>query len=251
VEAALPEVRTFDASRIWELPGRKAFDVPVTEESGRRRHMYREESRRREAFTASDQDYDAFLSSCNLRLILGGLNEGNRERVMELVQRTNQLNFSGNRYSREALGRLVAGDQTVPVVMSCEDRYGDYGIVGFAMLRVGGDAVEIMDMMFSCRIQAKKVEHGFLAHVAGATVRCGLAKLVCVYRRTSRNTPAAKVFEELAFRRDAAGGSEGAETCWVPAEELAGTTLPVEVQDTMDLEASIAGAMGGGEGSKV
>ena len=53
---------------------------------------------------------------------------------MELVQRTNQLNFSGTRYSRGDLEAAASRPDTVPVVMRCSDRFGDYGLVGFALL---------------------------------------------------------------------------------------------------------------------
>jgi len=201
VLTALPEIRVFDALDPASLLDLPAFNVAVTSDSVRRRRMYAEESSRQDAFGHADEDYDAFLRSCEMELHLSALDESNRERVHELVQRTNQLNFSGNRYSRDALDRLLADSTVLPVVMSCRDKFGDYGIVGFAILKVHETDVEVSDMMFSCRIQGKKVEHAFLVHLLTASAHASLRKCFCRFRETARNAHAAVVFSDLGFDR--------------------------------------------------
>ena len=196
VTMAIPSVRVYDAAVFSTLPDFAEFTVPVTEESQHRRELYQQEQHRQVAHADSHLDYDAFLRTCNLQLMLLDLDDGNRDRVFELVQRTNQLNYSGNRYSRESLGQLLREPRAIPVVMHCRDRFGDYGIIGFALLRIGTDAVEVADMMLSCRIQGKKVEHSFLAHLARLAAP---RPLVCHYTSTARNQPAARVFADLGF----------------------------------------------------
>jgi FkbH-like protein len=199
VAAALPAVRTYDAAAFRDLPALEEFTVPVTEDSRRRRLLYRAEEQRQTELAESRLDYDAFLRSCAIRLTLVPLSDANRERVHELVQRTNQLNFSGNRYTRDDLAAIAADPRRVSVVMECADRFGAYGIVGFAILRGEPGFVEVEDMMFSCRVQGKKVEHSFLAHVAGVARAGGGRPLACRFNRTQRNAPAAAVFGDLAF----------------------------------------------------
>jgi predicted enzyme involved in methoxymalonyl-ACP biosynthesis len=54
--------------------------------------------------------------------------------------------------------------------------------------------------MFSCRVQAKRVEHAFLEFLLSWQARRGHDQLLARYVQTERNTPAGKVFEELAFQ---------------------------------------------------
>jgi FkbH-like protein len=162
VKTSLPEVRVYRASDFPRLIEFDEFKVPVTEESKRRRMLYKAEIRRQSEFTASRMSYDEFLASCRMEMTLLHLDTANRERVYELVQRTNQLNFSANHYSRSQLDEILRNREFIPVVVSCSDRFGDYGIVGFALLRCKNNTLEVVDMMFSCRVQGKKVEHSFL-----------------------------------------------------------------------------------------
>ena len=229
VTAAVPSVRAFDADAFADLSSQEAFDVPVTDESRRRRGMYRNEQHRARTFEKARVDYDEFLFSCETTLSLEAYDETNRDRVLELVQRTNQLNFSGNRYSRESLETLLAEPGVVPVVMRCGDRFGDYGIIGFAILALRDDIVEITDLMFSCRVQGKKVEHSFLAHVLHEAEAGGYGEVRCVLKETVRNRPATRVFSDLGFERTSEATTTVARIT-LPAAELRDKAWPVSVK---------------------
>jgi predicted enzyme involved in methoxymalonyl-ACP biosynthesis len=81
---------------------------------------------------------------------LSTLSAENEERVHELTQRTNQMNFSGTRYDRQTMRSV----QQTPYLDTCQDRFGSYGIVGFGVVDRRGP--RLTDLMFSCRIQATR-----------------------------------------------------------------------------------------------
>lgn len=238
VKAAIPEVRIYDAAQFGQLPQLDEFDVPVTTESRGRRTMYLAEGQRAASFEASSLDYEAFLRDCQLQLELQVIGDDTFERVYELVQRTNQLNFSGNRYARADVSGFLADPAIVPIVMSCRDRMGPYGIIGFALCRVSGEELVVSDMMYSCRIQAKRVEHAFLDWLVGVAERAGLARCRCHFNRTRRNNPASAVFEDLGFRREVAAGDH--EEFVLPCAGIASADFPVAVLDAEAIAGRIA-----------
>jgi FkbH-like protein len=239
VKGALPEVREYDAMRLLDLPTYDEFSVPVTDESQRRRLLYRAEYHRKAVLVASPVDHDTFLENCGIVLTLNALTSRNQERVHELVQRTNQLNFSGNRYTREDVARLLTNPSIIPLVMDCEDTFGSYGIVGFSILRMEPDRVIVADMMFSCRIQGKKVEHSFLAHVIRSAAASGLSSCVCLYNKTQRNTPAGAVFNALGFAPVVEGGQVSNERYVIATQAPLRERLPVKVQDNVSLSVKL------------
>ena len=81
------------------------------------------------------------------------LNE--KDRIAELIQRTNQLNFTKNRISKEELESLLTDKASECRLIRVKDRFGDYGIVGFYALK--GDILE--HFLFSCRILGLGVEN--------------------------------------------------------------------------------------------
>ena len=163
VRAACPGIRALDALQYRTLSEMKECQAPVTAESKERRKMYQVEAKRQDMAAEFKSDYLAFLRDCQVHLWIRPMTEENIERVHELTQRTNQMNFSGNRYDREVLRTVLATSHLDTYVLSCEDRFGSYGVVGFSI--VDRREPRMTDLMFSCRVQSKRVEHAFLAYV--------------------------------------------------------------------------------------
>jgi FkbH-like protein len=197
VKAVCPEVQILNAEHYRGLPERSECQVPVTAESRERRQFYQVEAGRQMEAQNFSNDYMAFLRYCQIRLTVRPMTEANLERVHELTQRTNQMNFSGNRYDRELLRQLLSSTYHDTFVLSCEDRFGSYGVIGFAI--VDRREPRMTDLMFSCRIQSKRVEHAFLASVIRRYVSESGKDFYANYRKTPRNAPSGKVFEDLAM----------------------------------------------------
>ena len=200
VRSALPEVRVVNVRDCMDIPNLDACRVPVTAESRQRRQMYRVEEERQQLASSFGKDYDAFLRGCNIRLNIVSLDEDNLERVHELTQRTNQMNFSGNRYSREVLRQVLSTPWLDAYVLDVEDRFGSYGIVGFSV--VDNREPLITDLMFSCRIQSKRVEHAVLAWLIRRYAGTAGTDVWASYRRTERNAPSGRVFADIGMQED-------------------------------------------------
>jgi FkbH-like protein len=200
VRAALPMVRVYSDEAIGELLDLPEFSVPVTEMSRRRRLSYRERENRSAAQGSFGGDYLDFLRSCEMKMrVFPPRKESEVHRCLELIQRSNQLNLSGRRYSAEEFAKLLTTPGVLAVAVECWDRFGDYGIVGFSSVNERSETPLVLDFVLSCRVAQKRVEHTFFAWLArrestrGHGVRAELTK-------TSRNTPLVKVFDDLPFR---------------------------------------------------
>jgi predicted enzyme involved in methoxymalonyl-ACP biosynthesis len=103
---------------------------------------------------------------------------------------------------------MVQSPHVDTYVMACEDRFGSYGIVGFGI--VDKREPRLTDLMFSCRIHSKRVEHAFLRWIMEKYLTSTARDFHADYRKTPRNAPAGKVFEDLGM---------------LPAGEREGVTL--------------------------
>jgi FkbH-like protein len=199
VKAACPEVRTLAAEEYGTFLAREEFQVPVTEESKERRKLYRVEIDRQVLAQSFSNDYMAFLRHCRIQVKVQRMTEENLERVHELTQRTNQMNFSGNRYDRAVLRTVLTDRDLDTFVLSCEDRFGSYGVIGFAI--VDRRQPVLTDLMFSCRIQSKRVEHAFLAYLIRRYIAETARDFYANYRKSPRNAPSGQVFADLRMEQ--------------------------------------------------
>jgi FkbH-like protein len=198
VRSIFPEVRVFHAEGYKNLLAKPEFELAVTEESVSRRKMYQVEAERQVVAQNFGEDYRAFLRHCDIRLGLSEMTQRNLERVHELTQRTNQMNFSGNRYDRSRLAEILQTSYLDTYVIKCDDKFGSYGVVGFAI--VDKREPRLTDLMFSCRIQSKRVEHAFLAHLIGRYTSEERPSFFANYKKTERNEPSGRVFSDMGFQ---------------------------------------------------
>jgi FkbH-like protein len=200
VAGALPMVRVYSDNNLAELRGLPEFDVPVTDASRMRRNSYLTEMQREKVKEIFGRDHIEFLRSCQLKLRL--FRPGSRmeiDRCLELVQRSNQLNLSGRRYSAEQFAALLADRDTLCVAMACEDRFGDYGIVGFASIDLRAERPVARDFVLSCRVAQKHVEHAFYGWLGNRLRQQGATSLSVELVKSARNGPLVRVFEEMPF----------------------------------------------------
>jgi len=197
VQAANPAVRVYRHDQYLELLQREEFQSPVTSEAGKRRLFYQNQAHRKKALEAFSGDYLDFLRNSQMHLRIGACGPENVERIHELVQRTNQMNFSGNRYTRAEIAALIQDPGHQSFLMEATDRFGAYGLIGFCLVR--REPIRVTDLMFSCRVQSKRVEHAFLLFLLEYYRRQSAPRVEAAFTKTDRNSQSAKVFGDLAF----------------------------------------------------
>jgi FkbH-like protein len=111
------------------------------------------------------------------------------------VERTNQLNYRGRRLPKRELREMSESqDSRRGLILSCHDRFGHYGIIGFAVVDLSNWSVE--DFFMSCRVQRKKVEHAFMSFLDLLAAKQG-ARIKIRYRPSKRNEPALETLGEM------------------------------------------------------
>ncbi len=122
---------------------------------------YRLLAERQEAALASGADNLAFLRASEIRVVVDYDVEAHLDRAVELVNRTNQLNFTKWRLpedpeaARAELRAWVRRHDVLTGVVRVSDRYGDHGIAGFFSHLEGW---ELKHFCFSCRVMGMGVE---------------------------------------------------------------------------------------------
>jgi len=192
-----PQMRIYDAVLYKTLLERKEFSPPVTTDSHQRREFYRLEEKRGVALSTFDGEYLTFLKECNITLRIYKPKKDNLDRIHELVQRTNQLNFSGNRYKKEEIENLLTNPDFDSYCLDCDDKYGKYGTVGFAVVK--NKEVLLIDLMLSCRVQSKRVEHAFMEFLLSHYKEQNHKVFSALYLQTDRNTKVGAVFGDMEF----------------------------------------------------
>jgi FkbH-like protein len=203
VRSNAPGVVVFDAAEILHVYHMAIFEPigELTEESTTRTQLYKSQARRTAAESHfQGADLAEFYKSCQFQLHIARPGPGMAARIEELIQRTNQLNATGNRTARLVLDQFLNDDAHYHVcIASLRDRFGDYGLIGMCIAEKHGARWDVKELNFSCRAMGKHVEHAVMAHLRDCARQAGADQITVTMQKTSRNREMRRILEEVGF----------------------------------------------------
>jgi FkbH-like protein len=162
--------------------------------------MVRAEAVRRRERAAKTEEQ--FLASLELEVEVRQAAPEHLARVAQLIAKTNQFNLTSIRRSPEEVEALAKADDARILIARVADRFGDYGLVGVAVLRAGHAAWSLDTFLLSCRVLGRGVETAFLALAAEHLRREGAQRLRAHYFETPKNGPVAQLLPDHGFAPD-------------------------------------------------
>ena len=206
VKKSLPEVSCIHIDNLPSLADNPRLKGGTTEDARNRRGLYRQSALRHQEQEAFGDDYTEFLRSCRIVVTVAAFTEEDFDRVSELVQRTNQLNFSGRKYDRSQIRSIIDQPLLDKWTITTSDKFGSYGTVGFCISRRQGDTLEIQDFMLSCRVQGKFIEQALFSFLVKNQTGAATTSIRINFHPTEKNQPAQQILNQLGFRDDPQGG---------------------------------------------
>jgi FkbH-like protein len=185
--------------------------VSLTGEDRVRVDQYHTERLRREA-GVQFESIDAYLGSLNMTAEVRGVDDGEMDRVIQLIGKTNQFNLTTRRHSVSAVREMIDDPHAIALTLRVADRFGDYGLVSVLLAtRDNGasvDALTIDTWLMSCRVINRTVEEFFFNYLVGEARRRGVRRLVGHFVPSSKNALVKDLYDRLGFvRRPARTGS--------------------------------------------
>lgn len=165
------------------------------------------------------QSIESFLEQAEAKFEFEWSKDKVDDRVLELINKTNQFNLNGKRFSESSWHQFLKEPDTFVVAVTYRDKYGPLGKIAVLAGRSQGDAALIESWVMSCRAFSRRVEHRCLEEL----LRHFEAKeIVLHFEPTLRNGPIRDFLGDLL-------DAEAAPNCTVTrrgALEFLGRTLP-------------------------
>ncbi|RAJ38451.1 HAD superfamily phosphatase (TIGR01681 family)/FkbH-like protein [Kitasatospora sp. SolWspMP-SS2h] len=197
----LPELLCVDAADAAGLADRPEFSPRfVTEDSARRREMYRADQERTRVEQEFTGPQEAFLATLGMTLTVLPAQEEDLRRAEELTVRTHQLNTTGYTYSYEELDAFRRSDTHELLVARLEDRHGPYGTIGLVLLAGDPGAWTVKLLLMSCRVMSRGVG-GVIINLLRRRARAAGVRLLAEYLPNGRNRMMLITYKFTGFRQ--------------------------------------------------
>ncbi len=174
--------------------------LQLTDEDLQRGRFYADE-RRRETLRKQSGGIDDYLKALGMVVHIRPVDEFTLPRVTQLINRTNQFNLTTRRYTEIEVRQMRDSGQQHVFSLGLEDRYGDNGIVGVAIVKVqhGAHTALIDSLLMSCRILGRNVERVFLAYICDFAAKHGAAAIEGQFVPTEKNGQVADFYPRFGF----------------------------------------------------
>jgi FkbH-like protein len=183
--------------------------LAVTDEDRERTSQY-QGNRARAALRASVTDLPSYLRSLEMRLLWRRFDRIGLQRIVQLINRSNQFNLTTRRYSEDQILAVMDDRTAFGLQLRLIDRFGDNGIIAIVIGRLQGETDVVIDTwLMSCRVLGRQVEETTLNLIAAEARRLGARRLVGEYMPTKKNGMVREHYAKLGFTL-AETGADGA-----------------------------------------
>jgi hypothetical protein len=208
---AVPEVSDDPTGYPVALADAGYFEgLSVTDEDRERTSQY-QGNKARDALKASVTDLPSYLRGLEMELIWRRFDKIGLQRIVQLINKSNQFNLTTRRYTEEDVIAVMADPDAFGLQLRLTDRFGDNGIIAIIIGRLRDNHTLYIDTwLMSCRVLGRQVEPTTLNLIAQEAAKLGARRLVGEYIPTKKNGMVKDHYARLGFtvmQADPAGGN--------------------------------------------
>jgi FkbH-like protein len=197
------------AARAYQIPSRpedfveflgslEDFDqLQLSAEDMKRPELY-EVRKKQTQMALAATDLETFYRSLKTVLTPEKANGSNFDRIVQLIQKTNQFNLTTRRHGKSELMKCCDHGSEL-WAFRARDVHGDHGIIAVALLDFDATSCKIDTLVMSCRVIGRTLETAILhfleecARSRGSTQTCG------EFLPTPKNDPCKDFYERHAY----------------------------------------------------
>lgn len=202
IKQTLPEVSVLDIDSPSEyvdfLDKQGFFETTLISQDDKKRNEYYKANIKRENLKSSYTDYQEYLKSLSMKLSINDIKPDNIERVVQLINKTNQFNLTTYRYTYDDVLTYIK-DNTINIVGKLSDKFGENGIITCMMASIKNDMAYIDLWIMSCRVFKRDLEKAIFDVLVSKCKEKNIKVIRGFYFKTKKNAFVEHLYEDLGF----------------------------------------------------
>lgn len=152
-----------------------------------------------EEYKSHSLDFQSFLEGLHIVLAKRNVVQ-NKDRLLQLLQKTNQFNTTLKRYSETEISIMLQSKDWQFFFYEVSDRFANHGLCALAVVKLEGDSARIDNLVMSCRIMGRNIEYGVLEDVERQLLNQGIENIYADYVKGPKNMPIQELFEKAGYQ---------------------------------------------------
>ncbi|MEG1895544.1 MAG: HAD-IIIC family phosphatase, partial [Oscillospiraceae bacterium] len=194
-------IKAIDRAGFFEITG-------FTKDDAKRNEMYKQNVMRAKAEN-SFVDYTDYLLSLDMTGEIGKFSPAHSERITQLINKTNQFNFTTRRYTQGEIDEIILDkSHYISAYAKLVDKFGDNGITTCLIARVDSGIANIDLWVMSCRVFKRHLEYAMLDYLVSECKKSGVHSITASYIPSAKNVIIKDFYESVGFEVVSDNGSE-------------------------------------------
>ena len=147
----------------------------------------------------NSSSFEDYLKSLSMTSKITNVNDSNFERVVQLINKTNQFNPTAFRLTSSELELLKKSESAILLVASLSDIYVNNGVVSCLIAKVNGEIVEDLSWVMSCRVFNRELEFAIFDKFIEDCRINNIKKIKAKFIRNNKNGYVEKLYDKLGF----------------------------------------------------
>lgn len=202
-----PEIEVIDVPKepekfIFTLENSGVFfnNRPLTKEDLKKKKQY-EIVQRAEKLKKKFNDVDEYLKQLEMKITFSKVNNKNIERCVQMLNKTNQFNFTTKRYTMTTFQKYISNSKIISLVISVQDKLGNYGITGLLTATEKKNILTIDNFLLSCRILGRKIENQVINKILSLGKKRNMKSVEGIFIKTLKNSQCENFYLDKNFKK--------------------------------------------------
>ena len=131
---------------------------------------------------------EEYLASLEMKKTFRQIDESDVTRAAQLTQKTNQFNLTTRRYTESDIWNMLKSEDHQVWIGELEDKFGSYGKVILAIVKLEENTAVIDTFLMSCRVMGRNLEKDFLCEIEKEMTLKGKSQIITEYIPTPKNS---------------------------------------------------------------
>jgi len=203
IKDRIPEVVVYQVpKKTYQYPGlisqiARLFNAEVATKEDRNKIEQYKSQVLREELKDKTHSVEEYIKSLGIVLTIYQNDPKLIPRMAQLTQKTNQFNLTTKRYSEQEIINMLDDEAFDLFALKVEDKYGDSGITGLAIVKKDENKATIDTFLMSCRIIGRNIEYRFMDEIVR---QVDLDSLLGTYAKTMKNEQVERFYDQLGFQ---------------------------------------------------
>ncbi|MFH1355683.1 MAG: HAD-IIIC family phosphatase [bacterium] len=199
-EVAVPEMPSDPALYRRVLDEHHYFEILTLSQEDLTRTSYYLVDKKRKQQELATNDISDFLKSLEQECEVGPFDEINLQRIVQLINKTNQWNLTTQRLTEGEVRGFINNPSYHTYWVRHRDKFGDSGLISVVIAEKKGSEFDIQTWLMSCRVINRGIEDYLFNRLLEDARRLETTLIVGTYKPTKKNVLVSGLYENFGFK---------------------------------------------------